>query len=125
MVFTASVCLALGVGLFALWDAWDNRLGNQAPSPAGDVHPPMDSVDHASRASALTPHAPHAPRAPAEPTDPTAGVVPTAPDLSDADETPWNEQVIDTGPFIDADDDRGDYGSGPVSDVGEFLDPDA
>ena len=112
MVFTASVCLALGVGLFALWDAWDNRLGDQAPSSAGDVHPPVDSVDRD-------------PRAPAEPTDPTAGVVPTAPDLSDADETPWNEQVIDTGPFIDADDDRGDYGSGPVSDVGEFLDPDA
>ena len=119
MVFAASVCLALGVGLFALWDAWDNGLGDQAPSSAGDVHPPMDSVDRDPRASAPTP------RAPAQPTDPTAGVIPTAPDLSGADETPWSEQVIDTDPFIDADDDRGDYGSGPVSDVGEYLDPDA
>ena len=33
--------------------------------------------------------------------------------------------VIDTGPFIDADNDSGDYTSGPVSDIGDFIDPDA
>ena len=46
--------------------------------------------------------------------------------LPESDEGHWNgSDVIDTGPFIDADDDAGDYSFSPVSDVGEFLDPEA
>ena len=51
-----------------------------------------------------------------------------APDpvLRDSNDGLWSDgDVIDTGPFIDADDDMADYASGPVYDVGDFLDPDA
>ena len=44
------------------------------------------------------------------------------PALQDSDDVLWRH---DTGPFIDADDDQADYASGPVTDVGNFLDPDA
>ena len=46
--------------------------------------------------------------------------------FSESDDSQWNDgDVKDTGPFIDADVDAGDYSFSPVSDVGEFLDPDA
>ena len=44
----------------------------------------------------------------------------------ESDHSQWDDaDVIDTGPFIDADDDAGDYSFSPVSHIGEFLDPDA
>ena len=51
--------------------------------------------------------------------------------FSDSDDSQWNDSqwndgdAKDTGPFIDADDDAGDYSFSPVSEVGDFLDPDA
>ena len=46
--------------------------------------------------------------------------------FSGSDDSQWSDgDAKDTGPFIDADDDAGDYSFSPVSEVGEFLDPDA
>ena len=60
------------------------------------------------------------------PDEPVEDVVGAESVLLDSDDSRWNDRdASDTGPFIDADDDSGDYASGPVSDVGEFLDPDA
>ena len=60
------------------------------------------------------------------PAAPVGSAVSPDPVLRDFDDGLWNDgDVIDTGPFIDADDNSADYASGPVYDVGDFLDPDA
>ena len=60
------------------------------------------------------------------PDEPVEDVVGAGSVLSDSDDRQWNDGgANDTGPFIDADDDAVDYSFAPVSEVGDFIDPDA
>ena len=115
---TAVLILALGAGVFVLWDEPDSGAVDAVPLSGGDVHLPEDRIepvpDRLSPVVAPTPSTAVENAAVADP------VVP------DSDDGPWIDSgVIDTGPFIDADNDTGTYVSGPVSDVGDFLDPEA
>lgn len=111
-----ALTLALGAGVFVLWDASDRGSVDGIPLSGGDVRAPQES-DGPDRMSPMVVPVPAAPIGSAVGPDPV---------LRDSDDGLWNEgDVIDTGPFIDADDDTADYASGPVYDVGDFLDPDA
>lgn len=113
---TATLTLVLGAGVFVLWDASDGGSVDGIPLSAGDVHAPAES-DGADRMSPMVVPMPAAPVENAVGPDPV---------LRDSDDGLWSDgDVIDTGPFIDADDDTANYASGPVYDVGDFLDPDA
>ena len=118
---SAALILALGAGVFALRDAPDNGSVDGIPVAAGTVPPPEDAV------SLMEPDRP-APVVELVPEASVEDVIGARTVLSDSDDGRWNEAtggvVSDTGPFIDADDDAGDYTFAPVSEVGEFLDPD-
>lgn len=115
-VLTAILVLALGAGVFALRDASDS---GSVDAVAADVQAPKKSMDRVESD-------PPSPVAAPMPGTPVANVADNARVASGLNESRWDDgEVIDTGPFIDADDDAGDYASEPVSDVGEFLDPDA
>ena len=110
----ATLTLALGAGVFLSRDASDSGSVDAIPLSAGDVHAPEES-DGPDRMS------PTVVSAPAAPVENTVGPDPV---LRDSDGARWSDgDVIDMGPFIDADDDTADYASGPVYDVGDFLDP--
>ena len=114
----ATLTLALGAGVFLFWDASDNRSVDGIPLSAGDVHAPAES-DGPDRISPMVVPMPAAPVEHAVGPDPD-------PVSRDSDDGLWRDgDMIDTGPFIDADDDTADYASGPVLDVGDYLDPDA
>lgn len=115
---TAVLILALGAGVFVLWDEPDSGAVDVAPVAGGDVHLPEDYIEPVP--DRLSPVVAPTPSAPVE----NAAVANR--ELPDSDDGPWIDGgVIDTGPFIDADNDTGTYVSGPVSDVGDFLDPEA
>ena len=115
-VLAAVLMLALGAGVFTLRDASHSASVDAA---GGDVRASKQSLDHVE-SDGPSPAVAPMPGALIE------SAADTDPELSGADEIPGDDwEAIDTGPFIDADDDSGDYMSGPVSDVGEFLDPDA
>ena len=112
----ATLTVALGAGVFVLWDASDSGSVDGIPLPAGDVRAPGESDGPDWISPVVVP----VPAAPVE------NVVGPDPVLRDSDDALWGGGgVIDTGPFIDADDNTADYASGPVSDVGDFLDPDS
>ena len=107
----ATLALALGAGVFVLWDASDGGSVDGIPLPVGDVHASGESDGPDWMLPMVEP-------TPAARVENVLG--------PDPDDGLWGEgDVIDTGPFIDADDDTADYASGPVYDVGDFLDPDA
>ena len=118
---SAALILALGAGVFALRDAPDKGSVDEMPVAAGTVPPPADAV------SLMDPDRP-APVVELVPEASVEDVIGARTVLSDSDDGRWNEatggDVRDTGPFIDADDNAGDYTFAPVSEVGEFLDPD-
>lgn len=112
----ATLTLALGAGVFVLWDASDSGSVDGIPLSAGDVHAPGESDGIDRMSPTVVPML-------AAPVENAVGPDPV---LRDSDGGRWGgEDVIDTGPFIDADDDAANYASGPVYDVGDFLDPDA
>ncbi len=114
----AILFLALGAGVFVLWNETDSTAVDAVHVSGDDVHPRAESVETVP--DRLPPVVAPTPSPPGE------SVVVAEPVLPDSEDGPWNiGGVIDTGPFIDADNDTGDYASGPVYDVGDFLDPDA
>ena len=114
----AILILALGAGVFALWYDADSGAVDVAPSSGVGVVPPEEFVES-------VPDRPPLVVAPTS-NSPVENAVVMDPALWGSDDSPWNNGgVIDTGPFIDADNDTGDYSSGPVSDVGDYLDPEA
>lgn len=115
---TVTLALALGAGVFVLWDTSDGGGGSVdgVPLSAGDVHAPGES-DSPDRMSPMVVPVPAAR---------VENAVGPEPVLRDSDDGLWSDgDVIDTGPFIDADDDTANYASRPIYDVGDFLDPDA
>ena len=112
----AVLVLGLGAGVFALRDAPDKESIDETPVEAGAV-PTLEGVvepDPPMPVSALVPDTS------------VEDTIDVGLPFSESDDSQWNDGVVkDTGPFIDADDDAGDYSFSPVSDVGEFLDPDA
>ena len=112
--FTVTILLVLGVGVLLPWYSPDDVI----PEGAGEEPPPGQSVgpgesNTPKRAVVSAPH--------------TSGEqeIGPPPVPLESDRGQWNGDVIDTGPFIDADDQAGDYSFSPVSEVGEYLDPDA
>lgn len=115
-MFSAALILALGAGVFALWNTSDGESVQETPLSIGNVSPQKKSLGPVGPARPSPVVAPNL-------GSPIENVAATEPVVDDG---LWNDgEVVDTGPFIDADDDRGDYSSSPVSDVGDFLDPDA
>ncbi len=113
--FTVTVILVLGVGALLLWYSPDDAI----PEGAEEVPPPGQSVGFGES----NPPEPAVVSAPHTSGEQEIGPPPVS---LESDHDQWNDgDVIDTGPFIDADDDAGDYSFSPVSEVGEYLDPDA
>ena len=113
--FTVTIILVLGVGALALWYSPDDVI----PEGVEEVTPPGQSVGlgDSNPPDPAVVSAPH-----------TSGEQEIGPPRVslESDRGQWNDgDVIDIGPFIDADDDAGDYSFSPVSEVGEYLDPDA
>ncbi|MCY3818983.1 MAG: hypothetical protein OXH52_06405 [Gammaproteobacteria bacterium] len=114
---TAVLILALGAGVFVLWDEPNSGAVDVVPLSGGDVHLREDHIEPVP--DRLSPVVSPTPGAPVD-------TIVADPVLPDSDDGPWIDGgVIDTGPFIDADNDTGTHVSGPVSDVGDFLDPEA
>ena len=107
--------------MFALRDTPDKESVDGTPVVVSAAPTPEESVDlmASDRRSPVIQPVPDAP---------VEDVIGAGTVLSDSDDGRWNEatggDVRDTGPFIDADDNAGDYTFAPVSEVGEFLDPD-
>ena len=113
---SATLIVALGAAVFALWDTPDKESVDGTPVAASAV-PTLEGLVEPARPAPVGELAP----------DVSVGDgIGVRPLLSDSDDSQWNDgDVKDTGPFIDADDDAADYSFSPVLEVGEFLDPDA
>ena len=116
---SAILILALGAALFALRNTPDRESVGATPvaaSAGSTLEESSGLMEHDRQSSIVAP----SPDAPAE------DVVGAGPLLSSSDDSQWDDRdVKDTGPFIDADDDAADFSFSPVSDVGDFIDPDA
>ena len=112
--FAVTIILALAVGGFVLW--YSPGEGSFDAISIDDVPPPGQSVgDGLSRP--IEPVVAPVPEASGE-----EEIAPPPVSLESDERAP---QPSPSGPFIDADDDAGDYSFSPVSDIGEFLDADA
>ncbi len=120
--FTVTIILVLGAGGFALWYSPGEGPADVIPVEAEDVAPPGQSGEFV-QPSRTEPVVASAPDTPDE--EEIRRPVSLESDDSQSDSQWIGSNVSDTGPFIDADDDGVDYSFSPVSDIGEFLDPDA
>ena len=122
----ATLILALGAAVFALRDTPDKEFVGEEfvgeefvggiPVEASAVPTPEVGLVGPGRTPPVV--------APV-PDEPVENVVGAGSVLSDSDDRQWNDGgANDTGPFIDADDDAVDYSFAPVSEVGDFIDPD-
>ena len=126
--FTVTI-IVLGVGVLVLWYSGGTPV-DVTPVEAEEVPPPGQSVGFGESGGSApvvvsVPDTSHEgeigpPRVSSESEDSAPHVSPVARPRSSSQ---WQDS--DTGPFIDAEDDAGDYSFSPVSDIGEFLDPDA
>ena len=120
--FTVMIMLILGGVIVLSYSSGEGSVDSM-PVDAEDVPPLGQPVEfrESSRTEAVVASAPD-----------TSGEKGTGspPVASEPGDRKWggqrrDGQVVDTGPFIDADDDTGDYSFSSISDVGEFLDPEA
>lgn len=120
----AVLALAAGAVVIALWDRPDNPPVHRMSAAPGESPPPAESVSPFDPEPRTTVFVQMPETHLMEVTD--VGVQPVS---SGSETGPRNPAAVgdgkDTGPFIDPDDEAGDYTYAPVSDVGDFIDPDA